>query len=196
MFRRSLAPRFALCSVLLAGASAVALAQSTIATFADPAADASTPLFDFDGSTLTGGWSSTGLTLLTPASPLPDFDDVTFSMTPLTASGAAPFYSLGGGTIEFFDGVDLLMRIEFDGGTLAAPFGFGSSEFASQNVVFSGPIVPPGLSGEAFAFSFANPVGSPSDFTVTASFTSSAIPEPASMLLVLLGVPMAIRHRR
>ena len=38
----------------------------TIATFADTAADSSTPVFTLAGDQFQGGWSSTGLNLLTP----------------------------------------------------------------------------------------------------------------------------------
>ncbi|MBI5864061.1 MAG: PEP-CTERM sorting domain-containing protein, partial [Planctomycetes bacterium] len=52
-----------------------------------------------------------------------------------------------------------------------------------------------GLSQEAFAFSFANPVGTPENYTATASFTSSAIPEPASIALLAIGGLLALRRR-
>ena len=88
-----------------------------------------------------------------------------------------------------------IAAISFSGGTLTSPSTFGASDFVGQNVVFSGPIIPAGLSQESFAFSFANPVGTIEDYTVTAAFTSSAVPEPASIALLALGALVAIRRR-
>lgn len=189
-----------LAGALLAGFSAGALAGEesfTIATFADPSPDGDTPLFTYDGESLTGSYNLPGLELLTPGLPLQDdVNDASFEMAPVEVLQAdEPLIILGPGVIEFNDGNDLVLRIEFDGATLVSPFGFGSSEFAGYNVTFSGPNVPEGLSAEAFAFAFANPQGNLEEFTVTAAFTSSAIPEPGSLALLAIGIAAGLRRR-
>jgi hypothetical protein len=168
----------------------------TIATFADPAPDGSMPLFELDGETLSGGWSSTGLDLLTPISG-DEFPDATFTMTDLTVldpdEGA-----LSAGTIAFFDdGGSLILQIDFDSAQLFAPFGFGASVLVGHDISFSGPIITIPLEEESFAFSFANQITTPDGFTWTAAFTSSAIPEPGTLMLVVLGaVALGLsRHR-
>lgn len=187
---------------LVVGMSVLAAAASfagadTIATFADPAMSGATPLFELDGNTLSGSWSGTGLTLMTPGLSAPDFTDVTFTMSAVNLTGTLPFSATGPGSIDFFDSSNNpLFTISFDSASLASPFAFGASEFAAQNVVFSGPIIDIPLAGEQFAFSFANPVTTQNGFTVTASFTSSAVPAPASAALFGLAGLVAGRRRR
>jgi MYXO-CTERM domain-containing protein len=194
---------------LAAGLSAQARAD-TIATFADPALGPSTPLFTWNSVTtqLTGGWSGTGLNLLTPALPAPDFTDATFTMTPLTQTFAfSGIVLLSGGTIKFFDsGATEVLRIDFASAVLSSSLSVGASDLTANNVTFSGSMIPLGwaLSDESFAFSFANPVqtsatGAPPSFTVTSAFTSSAtivIPTPGAAALLGLGGLVAVRRRR
>jgi hypothetical protein len=187
--------------VLLGGLAASARA-GTLATFADPS-DGSVPVFEFasDGNngTLEGGWSLTGLLLLTPGlDGDPSYPDARFSMAPVAATKISnALWLLGAGSIDFFDnGGSLLFTISFESATLVTPQGFGGSDFAANDVTFSGPIVPDGLYDEAFAFSFANPRGDFENYTVTASFTSSGVPEPASVVLVALGGLVALIRRR
>ncbi len=166
----------------------------TIATFADPASDGSTPLFTLSGSTLSGGWSDTGLDLVTPISG-DEFPDATFTMTDLTVLDTEG--TLSGGTIEFFDNVGgLILQIGFDSGQLFAPFGFGASTLVGHNVSFSGPIITFPLEEELFSFSFANQITTPDGFTWTAAFTSSAIPEPATLTLLVVGALTLGSRRR
>ena len=181
-------------AVLLAVASAAQADTFTLATFADPAINATTPLFTYDGATLTGQWLATGMTLETPGVPAPNYSNATFSMTPV-AVGA--FGVTGGGVISFYDSAHaLLMTVTFSQGQLTVPFGFGMSDFAMQNVVISGPIIPVVLQEESAAFSFANQRKVGSLFTATASFTSSAaLPEPASVGLLAAGAVTLLRRK-
>lgn len=187
----------------LAAAAAVAAAHAeTIATFADPSPDGSAPLFHFvsaapGSGVLSGGWSGTGLLLQTPGLAAPDFGDARFTMDPVAATGGPFVWTLGAGSVEFRDSADaLLFTISFTSGTLTSPVGAGASDFAGNGVTFAGPIIPPLFFNEAFAFSFANPVGTFDNYTVTSSFTSSAdrIPQPATLALLLLG-GLALRRR-
>jgi len=79
-----------------------------------------------------------------------------------------------------------LVRLDFDSATLS-PGSLAADDLLSLNgVVITGSAVPGGLSQEAFAFAFANHAVLPnqSGFTATASFTSSAIPEPSMLMLL------------
>lgn len=193
------------CTSALVGTAALVAAVTalpahaafTVATFADPAQDSSTPLFELDGSTLTGGWNSTGMTLQTPGLGGANYTDAGFSMTPLTVSGTFPSYTVSGGSIEFTDSIgNEIFTISFDGGFLLGSLGFGASEFTGQGVSFTGPAITSPLSQESFSFAFANPEPTAGGFTVTSSFTSSAVPAPGSLALVGLGGLIAGRRRR
>lgn len=174
----------------------------TIATFADPSTGA-VPLFSYTSGLLTGGWAGTGLTLETPWLAAPDYTDATFSLgAPLTTVldlGIAKLMS--GGQINFFDsGGAPLLTITFSSAVLSNSLSLGGSDFAANNVLFSGPLLGgQSYQNEAFAFSFANPAGLGSNFTVTSAFTSSAdilLPAPGAAVLLGLGGVVAARRRR
>ena len=79
---------------------------ATIATFADPTSGPTPSLFQWNGitGTLTGGWSGTGLNLLTPSTSAIDFTNATFTFQPLVAINTMFGNSLfGAGVINFFD---------------------------------------------------------------------------------------------
>jgi hypothetical protein len=98
-------------------------------------------------------------------------------------------YLASAGAIQFYDSANNpIWRIDFDSALLNGSLSFGASDFIGQNVTFSGSIIPTPLTDEAFAFSFANPIATPNGFTVTAAFTSSAVPEPASLALIALSI--------
>jgi len=192
---------------------AVSSQASTVATFADPAANGTTPLFTFNSLTnvLSGGWSSNNLTLQVPAQ-IPSgasYTNAHFTMTPVTVVGnAGPVLIMSPGQVNFFDSsANPLLTISFSGGFLQPTTNFGASDFVGFNVAFSGPVLngylPP--NNEAFSFSFANLVnthldtGLPSGYTVTSSFTSSAdltTPAPGAAALLGLGGLVAARRRR
>jgi hypothetical protein len=92
---------------------------------------------------------------------------------------------------------DLVFRITFQSASLAPDIGFGASDLALQNVVFYDPAQPTQPFGQdRFAFSFANDAQVGDLSTWTASFTSSAIPEPASMVLLVAGGLLISLRRR
>jgi hypothetical protein len=191
---------------LAAGASSASAQTTTVAAFFDPSFTSNnTPMFFRNGPLFTGGWSGTGLTLFTPGlMAVPDFNDVTFTMTPLVVVGGAfPQETLSSGVITFRDNTNTpILFMSFDAAHLS-PFGFGAADFFFDNVTFSGPILT-GIgavsANEQFGFSFANLVGNPAtNFSATASFTSSAqiiIPAPASAALMGAGGLLAARRRR
>ena len=193
---------FAAASLTSMIAFAGAAQGATIVTFADPSMGPSTPLFDVNTTTnqLTGGWSGSGMLLETPGLAAPDVPNATFTISAVTLLTPLPFATLGPGQIDFYDSANVLqLSITFNGGLLTSSFGFGASEFQGNNVTFSGPL-PGGaiLADEAFAFSFANPVATPTGYQATASFTSSAtiIPAPGAAAILGLGGLAAIRRRR
>ncbi len=196
--------RFVFVAAGLALTLAGAAQADTVATFADPSPAGTTPVFRFNGSQLTGGWSGPGLTLNTVGLPsVPDFANATFTMTPLNAANIfGNFWALSGGSINFFDSSsNPLLTISFSAATLNVPAGFGASDFVGQNVTFSGPILAgyTSVSNEAFSFSFANPVGTATNLSVTSAFTSSAdllVPAPVSAGLLGLGALAATRRKR
>jgi hypothetical protein len=194
-----------------------AYSSSTVATFADPALNASTPLFNVNSATktVTGGWSDTqtGLNLQVVWTGN-TFNNAYFTMTPLTMStGALTYDTTGAGTIKFFKDGDPtsatpLLQIDFTSSSITFGGISGNNLFSSNGVKFSGSEIGSTiLSDEVFAFSFANlqmlnfasatngftaPING---YTATASFTSSAIPEPATLALLGIGGAALLRRR-
>lgn len=180
----------------------------TIATFDDPAEDSTTELFTVDLTTdlITGGWDETGLSLDIPYSgqTLPD---VIFTMTEVQiTSETAPLKGTktDGGVIMFFDPSDMvnpLIQIDFDSAWLTF-YGYGGSDLLSgDNVTISGSEIGGAtLTDEAFSFSFANQEALYGDwsngYTATAAFTSSAIPEPATIFLLGIGAALMTLTRK
>jgi hypothetical protein len=175
-----------------------ALAETlTIATFADPSQDASEPMFSFNGttSTIDGGWEMPGLTLETIGG---TFENATFEMDPLLVDG---FGEVQAGDIVFRDsGDNVIFNVSFDSAQINV-LGLGATEFLATNEVsFSGSILPMPVQMESFSFSFANQAALPAGpgFTATASFTASGelIPEPATLALTLIGGLGVMRKKR
>ncbi|HNB59117.1 MAG TPA: hypothetical protein PK308_02310 [Phycisphaerales bacterium] len=196
----SLASLAGLATLTFSAADAHAI---TIATFADPTAGPTPSLFQWNATTqtLTGGYTNPGLTLRTPGLPVGDFADAKFLLPALVSTGGAfGAFTFGPGSIQFFDSaMSPIFLIEFDSAVLSGSLSFGASDFVGFNVRFSGSILPSPVEGEAFAFSFANPVTTATGFEVTSSFTSSAdrfIPAPGAMALVGVAGLVIARRRR
>jgi PEP-CTERM motif len=198
--------------VLSVGFIAVnAKASFTVATFADPSGNSDNSLFtvNFLGGTLNGTWAdgNPGLTLEIPCSGYTiengtAFHDVWFEMTQvgIDASG-----DTGGGDIDFYahgTTTNPLLTINFGSGFVSR-YGFGADDlFTTNNVTIESSKIASPLSEEQFAFSFANQAKLPGNgnwgdgFTATASFSSSAIPEPATIAIFGLSITAIIRRRR
>ena len=190
----------------------------TIATFADPSEDSGNPLFkvDFINMKLTGGWldDQNGLTLQIPCSDYTvengtAFENVWFEMTDVTITPfSTPWGTFGytdHGVINFYEdgsSTNPLVVIEFDSG-LVWRQSFGADEaFVAENVVITGSKITDILSQEQFSFGFANRAKLPGHadwndgFTATASFTSSAAPEPATIAMLSIGALAFIGRKR
>jgi hypothetical protein len=170
-------------------------AAVTITTFADPTVDGSTPLFtvDLGSNFISGGWldSQTGLDLVIFGN---HFNNAFFKMDPVSYTGGLTGGETGNGIIRFFaDGQDPgttpLVQIVFNKAYLT-PSGFGvTAPFFVADVAITGSEIGGSLTDESFMFGFTNHRPLAGDwnngYTATASLTSSAVPEPAT--LVLLG---------
>lgn len=194
----------ALLLTTLVAACATSQATITIATFADPASGSATPMFRYNATlgTIRADWLTNGLTLEHPG-----FigggstADVKMRMNPLTLTAVIPgaVFTSNAGAINFWTTSEAspIFTITFSSAVFTFPVSLGSADFQANNVAFSGPNVPSGLSQEQFGFSFANvvPTQSGNGYTMSSSFTSSAVPEPASLAVLGLGL-LAIRRKK
>ncbi len=196
-----------LALVMVLGLSLAAQA-GTIATFADPAADGSIPLFMVDtvNGTVNGGWSDSNTGLILEADT--DYIDAWFTMSQLNYAGGMSGGDTSAGVIKFYaDGTsdEPILQIDFERAHIS-PYGLSGSNiftFMSDEVSFSGDIVgtpagtPANLTDGSFGFSFANQAIDSNGFTSTAAFTSSAaVPEPATIAILALGTLPMLRRRK
>jgi hypothetical protein len=180
---------------------------------------------DFLGVTLNGGWDDekTGLTLEIPYSGYTvangnAFQDAWFEMDEVEITSTYVILGMmcgdtGGGEINFYaDGdsnsTDPLLTIGFESGLVSrGNFGSGDTDeegtFVAEKVTISGIGITPGsLTDEFFSFAFANLEKLPGysslndGFTATAAFTSSAIPEPATICILGFGALSLIRRKK
>jgi hypothetical protein len=204
---KSLKPAFAVFAFGVLGASS--FASFTVATFADPATGSSQNFISvtpgvagsFD---MTAAWTGAGLNLLTPGTPAPDFPNATFQLFNATGGNVLNFtpivpnlvYQSGPGVLRFFDNAsNQILQIGFASSQLTQ-FGWGASDSNGNAVVMTGSIAGTGWSDEQFGFAFANTTSTPNGTTLSASFTSSAVPEPATLAALGLGAVALMRRRR
>jgi hypothetical protein len=181
--------------------AAASQASFTVATFDDPTTSSAEVMFTFDSNnmTLQGSYGGTNLNLVHPGfTGGGSTSGVTFSssivnLTPI----ASNVYQMGAGVIQFLDSSSsLIFTISFSGGLFVNPFSASSADISGFNVTFSGPNVPSGLSDEQFSFSLANAVNTGGVWTYTSAFTSSAVPEPATMVALGSGLALLAARRR
>lgn len=184
--------------IVMAMAASVYAGTVTVATFDDPATGSAENLFtvNYGAGTIEGGWAGTGLTLEVPVAGGASYDDVTFELDPLAFSSTPNGNFTNSGSIRFMSGGVEVLNIAFDQLHIQGRnSGLDAQDVYGDNVTITGPGVPVGLTQESFGFSFTNVIDDQGLVTATASFTSSAVPEPATMALLALGGLM-IRRRK
>jgi len=192
--------------VVSAPSQGYAISPQLVATFADPSLSGETPLFTVDvGSlaepgTLSGGWGDDqeGLNLEIVWTGAPVYEDAFFIFDTVEYNGDIYGGYTGAGVIEFYEDNDTamteaLLKLEFDRADLNLGGVYAHNIISADNVTISGVGIPT-LEMEEFSFSFANkqPLGgngwsNATGFTATASFTSSAVPEPATFAFLVVG---------
>lgn len=182
---------------IVAGASAQSF---TVGAHSDPSPSGAAPVFTITDTTVSGAWLQPGLTLSIQApGAVATYSDVNFQFGPVSRSGN----SMGAGSAVYYtsDINNPLFSINWQSGFIVEPFLAGASFFTASGVTFGGSAIaalnPASWSNQQFTYSFANPagIGGPQR-TYTASMTSSAVPEPATMTVLALAALAAARRRR
>ncbi len=182
--------------VLAIVAIAAASQAFTVASFQDPTIGQSNlVVFTLSGGSLSAGYTGIELNVLGT-----NYSNVTMTITPVTISGSGPVYNVAAGSAVFSTGSDSnVLTITWDGASLVEPFSLGGSFAAAQTVTFSGSSVPAAAAtwtSRQFAFSFANQQTGPNGTTYSASMTSSAVPEPATIAVLAMSIVGLVARRR
>ena len=182
----------------------------TVATFSDPTEGDPPPVqplftVDFVEGTMDGSWPEAldGLNLEVPWISQ-NYNDAYFTMTQLTVAGDKDYATTGSGVMQFFDSTDLLvLTISFSSATSTSDVLLGiNSIIVNDGVQITGVGFGPLTDSASFSFSLTNVTPLPGNntvdegFTATAAFTSSALPEPASVAGLMAGLlPVVVRRR-
>ncbi len=205
---------------VLAGMAALALLGGVssalgMATFADPTIGTPgpwDPMFVINSGTITGGYADTGLTLELDqfaGAYAGTYTDVIFEFDPLSYAGTFTNGLVGVGEFRFYlRDVNLpgqkgaeIFRINFNEAYLSRSSVGSDNIFTDAGVVFSVAGTPLALDDESVAFSFSHQLFIPAKvnatgFSATAAMTASATPEPATLSVLLLGLPLLGLRRR
>jgi hypothetical protein len=144
--------------------------------------------------TITGGWGGTALNLTVDGVA---YLNTTLSFELMTYTGSFSNGILDPGEFDFIWGGNLLFKVAFDHARVNIGGLAGDNIFSNNGVEFSGPAVASfgTLTNESFSFSFANQAPIEDGFTSSAAFTSSAIPEPATIFVLALGSVFVVVRR-
>jgi hypothetical protein len=186
-----------------------------MATFADPTVGQTsvTPMFVASSGTITGGYTGTNLNLELDeyaGAHAGSYSNVIFEFDPLTYTGTYLNGSVNGGEFRFYlrdtskadQKGDEIFSISFDSAYLSRSSLGADNIFSDTGVTFAVYGQPLDLDEESFSFSFANQTlvpnkTNPTGFSATAAMAASATPEPATLSILLLGIPLlGIRRGR
>lgn len=193
--------------------AATSQASFTLFTFADPSQTAAKPLFKADlasaNKSLTAGWGVLGFEPSQSLSLIRRTDNSAYSVTfdlvgsasngGLTITGSGPVLTVGGGSLLFRDAANpasIVAKLDFSGGSLLNLNAAGGGLFTADITGFSGSAMPAGVSPTSFGFAFTNWNGDSNMPSYTSSFTSSAVPEPATLGALAVGLAALARRRR